>query len=248
MTPGDSTRVDRRMLYGFGFDGQNALLRSMKEISDMTVIASEASGAEYPKQYPPPRRRRQLDLLRLGGPALFHADHHLRVCALFRGLRGAGSGDRAGVVGICHRGRRPDDRADVADAGRHCRRQRPPQAVDRGIRRAAGDRLQPDVVRKARRSQHHPDAAAVLCDRQRRRRIRHRVQQRDDADPGAAGQDRAAVRHRLGHRLCRRHPQPDPGARLSRRQSGDRAHAVRLHAAVRPRPGDACRATASPGR
>ena len=43
------------------------------------------------------------------------------------------------------------DRADVAGAGRDRRRQRPPQAVDRGVRRAAGDRLLPDVVRQARR-------------------------------------------------------------------------------------------------
>ena len=186
-----------------------------------------------------PRRRHQLDFLRLGRAALFHADHDLRVRALFRELRGAGSGQRAGAVGLCHRGRRLDDRADVAGAGRDRRRQRPPQAVDRGIRRAAGDRLQPDVVRQARRSRRHSAAAAGLRHRQRRRRIRHRLQQCDDADAGAAGQDRTAVRHRLGHRLYRRHPQPDPGARLSRRQSRHRAHAVRLLAAVRSRPGDA---------
>ena len=123
----------------------------------------------------------------------------------------------------------------VAGAGRHRRCQRPPQAVDRGVRRAAGDRLLPDVVRQARRRQRDSAAAAGLRDRHHRRRIRHRVQQCDDADAGAAGQDRAIVRHRLGHRLCRRHHQPGPGARLSRRQSRDRTHAVRLHAAVRSR-------------
>ena len=185
----------------------------------MAVIASEAVDADIAEQISAPRRRHQLDLLRLGGAALFHADHHLCVCALFRELRGAGPGERAGAVGICHRGRRPDDRADVAGPGRDCRCQRPPQAVDRGIWRAAGDRLRPDVVRQARRSQHHSGAVAVLCDRERRRRIRHRLQQRDDADAGAAGKNRTAVRHRLGHRLCRRHPQPHPGAGLSRRQS-----------------------------
>ena len=76
-----------------------------------------------------------------------------------------------------------------------------------------------DVVRQARRPQRDPGAAARLCDRDHRRRIRHRLQQRDDAVAGAAGQDRAIVRHRLGHRLCRRHHQPDPGARLSGGQS-----------------------------
>ena len=54
----------------------------------------------------------------------------------------AESGQRAGAVGLCHRGRGTDDRAAVAGARRHRRRQRPPQAVDRRVRRAAGDRLQ----------------------------------------------------------------------------------------------------------
>ena len=63
-----------------------------------------------------------------------------------------------------------------------------------------------------------PAAADRLCGCQRRRRIRHRVQQCDDADAGAAGADRTIVRHRLGHRLCRRHRRADPGARLPRRQ------------------------------
>ena len=62
-------------------------------------------------------------------------------------------------------------------------------------------------------------AAARLRACDHRRRIRHRLQQCDDADAGAAGPDRAIVRHRLGHRIYRRHPEPDPGARLSRRQS-----------------------------
>ena len=96
-----------------------------------------------------------------------------------------------------------------------------------------------DVVRQARRPQRDSAAAARLRDRDHRRRIRHRLQQCDDAVAGAAGQDRAIVRHRLGHRLCRRHPQPDPGARLSGGQPGHRAHAVRIHAAVRSRSGHA---------
>ena len=192
--------------------------------------------------------RHQLDFLRLGGAALFHADHDLRVRALFRHPCGGRSRQRTVAVGLCHRGGGADDRADVAGARRHRRRQRPPQAVDRGVRRAAGDRLLPDVVRQARRCQRHSAAAARLCDRDHRRRIRHRLQQCDDADAGAAGPDRPAVRHRLGHRLCRRHPQPDPGARLSRRQPRDRAHAVRIDAAVRSRSRHAIRATASPGR
>ena len=93
-----------------------------------------------------------------------------------------------------------------------------------------------------------PPLLLAYGDRDHRRRIRHRLQQCDDADAGAAGPDRPAVRHRLGHRLYRRHPQPDPGARLSRRQSRNRAHAVRIHAAVRSRSRHAIRATASPVR
>ena len=127
------------------------------------------------------------------------------------------------------------NRADVAGIGRHCGRQWPAQAMDRGVRRTAGDRLRPDVVRQARRPQRDPAAAARLRHRDRRCRIRNRIQQRDDADAGAAGQDWTVVRLRLGHRLYRRHPQPDPGARLSRRQPRNRAHTVRLHPAVRPR-------------
>ena len=60
--------------------------------------------------------------------------------------------------------------------------------------------------------------------------------------------DRAVVRHRLGHRLYRRHPQPHPGARLSGRQPRHRAYAVRPGAAVRPRSGHPIRAIASPVR
>ena len=96
-----------------------------------------------------------------------------------------------------------------------------------------------DVVRKARRPQRDSGTAAGLRDRDHRRRIRHGLQQRDDAVAGAARQDRAIVRHRLGHRLCRRHYQPDPGARISGGQPGHRAHAVRIHAAVRSRSRDA---------
>src|SRR6202165_1216861 len=44
-----------------------------------------------------------------------------------------------------------DARAVVAGAGRQRGRRRPPKAVDRGVRRAVGDRLLPDVVWKARR-------------------------------------------------------------------------------------------------
>jgi len=49
---------------------------------------------------PAPRRCRQLDLLRLGGAALFHADHDLCVLALFREFCRARPGQRSGAVGI----------------------------------------------------------------------------------------------------------------------------------------------------
>ena len=139
------------------------------------------------------------------------------------------------AVGLCDRGGGTDDRAAVAGAGRDRGRQRPPQALDRGVRRDAGDRRLADVVWQARRPRRHSAIAARLRRGDRRRRIRHRLQQFDDADAGAAGPDRAIVGDRLGHRLCRRHPQPHPGARLSRRQPRDRPHAVRLHAVVRAR-------------
>jgi UMF1 family MFS transporter len=45
--------------------------------------------------------------------------------------------------------------------------------------------------------------------------------------------DGAAVRHQLGNRLCRRHPQSHSGPRLSRSKPRDRAHAVRPCPAVR---------------
>src|SRR5665647_2017276 len=44
-------------------------------------------------------RRYQLDFLRLGRAALFYADHHLRVRALFRHPCGVRSGQRTGAVG-----------------------------------------------------------------------------------------------------------------------------------------------------
>ena len=205
----------------------------------MAVIASEAIGGEIPQHYP--RRAAVISWIFFDWAAqpYFTLITTFVFAPYFASFVAPDPASGQALWGFATAAAGLDDRADVAGAGRDCRCQRPPQAVDRGVRRAAGDRLQPDVDRQARRSRRHPAAAARLCDRDRRRRIRHRLQQCDDADAGAAGPDRAAVRHRLGHRLCRRHPQPDPGARLSRRQSRDRAHAVRLHAAVRSRSGHA---------
>ena len=224
------------MLYGFRRGRQNASFVIRQDIfwHDHLSPSHGRSTAEISAA----RRRYQLDFLRLGGAALFHADHHLRIRALFRYPCGVRSGQRTGLVGLCHRGGRVADRAVVPGARRHRRRQRPPQAMDRRVRGAIGDRLLPDVVRQARRPQRDSAAAAGLRDRDHRRRIRHRLQQCDDADAGAAGSDRTTVRHRMGHRLCRRHRQSDPGARLSRRGSCKRAHAVRFYAAVRSRSPD----------
>src|SRR6476646_5572537 len=91
--------------------------------------------------------RYQLDFLRLGGSTLFHADHHFRVRALFRHPCGVRSRERTGAVGFCDGGRGTGDRGDVTGAGGDCGCERPPQAVGRGVRRTAGDRLRSDVVR-----------------------------------------------------------------------------------------------------
>src|SRR6266404_1704122 len=107
--------------------------------------------------------------------------------------------------------------------------------MDRGLRRTARDRCLADVVREAGRCERHPGVVAGLWHRDHRRRIRHRLQQCDDAAAGAAGPDRPLVRHRLGHRLCRRHFESRAGARLPGRESGHRTHAVRIYPAVRAR-------------
>ena len=132
--------------------------------------------------------------------------------------------------------RRPRDRAAVAGVrrGRGCGR--PAQAVDRGLRRAA-DRSAPTLmwIGKPGDPSHRDAAADRLRHRHHRRGVRHRLQQRDDADAGAAGADGAPVRHRLGDRLHRRHHEPDRGAGLPCRRSEDRPHADRPYAAVRAR-------------
>ena len=94
------------------------------------------------------------------------------------------------------------------------------------------------LARQAGRSGGGP-AGRRVRDRRHRGRIRRRVQQRHDAEPGAAGAARPAVGHRLGGRLCRRTGQPRHRARLPRRQSAERQDPARPHAAVRARSGDA---------
>ena len=70
----------------------------------MTATALAANGTGVKPVYPRRVRRHQLDFLRLGRAALFHADHDLRVRALFRQFRRAESGNGAGDVGLCRRG------------------------------------------------------------------------------------------------------------------------------------------------
>ena len=214
----------------------------------MTVIASEAAGAEMPREYP--RRAAVISWIFFDWAAqpyftlittFVFAPYFASFVAPDPAQGQALWGFATAAAGLMIALLSPVLGAIADASGR-----RKPWIAGFGALLVIG--ASPDVVRKARRPQRHPAAAARLCDRERRRRIRHRLQQRDDADAGAAGQDRAAVRHRLGHRLYRRHPQPHPGARLSRRQPRHRAHAVRLDAAVRSRSGHAIRAIASPVR
>ena len=220
----------------------------LKEIPDMTVIASEAAGAELPREYP--RRAAVISWIFFDWAAqpyftlittFVFAPYFASFVAPDPAQGQALWGFATAAAGLMIALLSPVLGAIADASGR-----RKPWIAGFGALLVIGS--SPDVVRKARRPQRHPAAAARLCDRERRRRIRHRLQQRDDADAGAAGQDRAVVRHRLGHRLYRRHPQPRPGARLSRRQPRNRAYAVRLDAAVRSRSGHAIRATASPAR
>ena len=153
-----------------------------------------------------------------------------------------------GVVGLCRRGGGPHDRVALARARRDRRRGRAAQAVDRGVRRAARRRLDLLWFGKPGDPSARPAGADRLCDRGDRRRIRRRVQQRHDADAGAAGAARPAVGHRLGDRLCGRAGEPRDRARLAGGQSADRQDADRPHAVVRPRSGDCAKATAQPGR
>ena len=203
----------------------------------MTVIASEAAGAEIPREYP--RRAAVISWIFFDWAAqpyftlitTFVFAPYFASCVAPDPAQGQALwGFATAAAGLMIALLSPVLGAIADASGR-----RKPWIA--GVRRAAGGRRLADVVRKARRPQRHPAAVARLCDRQRRRRIRHRLQQRDDADAGAAGSNRAVVRHRLGDRLYRRHPQPHPGARLSGRQPRDRADAVRPGAAVRSRSG-----------
>ncbi|MGY4413489.1 hypothetical protein ACVWW4_005225 [Bradyrhizobium sp. LB7.1] len=213
----------------------------------MTTITSDAR-IKAERILSAARRRRQLDLLRLGRAALFHADHDLRVRTLFCHRHCAESRYRPIAVGLCDGCRGPRDRADVAAARRHCRCFGPQEAMDRWLRRGAGAGILHAVDRKARRSLHHSAAAHRGRARQRRRGIRHPLQQRDDANPGPAGAARPALRHRLGDRLYRRHRQPDDRARFARQpipRPAARCSGSRLCSGSIP---PAIRATAPPDR
>ena len=214
----------------------------------MTVIASEAAGAELPREYP--RRAAVISWIFFDWAAqpyftlittFVFAPYFASFVAPDPAQGQALWGFATAAAGLMIALLSPVLGAIADASGR-----RKPWIAGFGALLVIG--ASPDVVRKARRSQRHPAAAARLCDRERRRRIRHRLQQRDDADAGAAGSNRAVVRHRMGHRLYRRHPQPHPGARLSGREPRYRAYAVRPGAAVRSRSGHAIRAIASPAR
>ena len=55
----------------------------------MTAVSYRGKALRICRENIRPRRRHQLDFLRLGGAALFHADHDLRVRALFCDFRRA---------------------------------------------------------------------------------------------------------------------------------------------------------------
>src|ERR1051326_7734198 len=80
----------------------------------------------------------------------------------------------------------------------------------------------------------HRARARRLCARRGRRAMRARVLQQHDAEPRAARAARAAVRHRVGDRLCGRPDQPRAHPRVPRREPHDRQDAARPPPPLRP--------------
>ena len=208
MTPGNSPPASVTHAIWVRIRPAKRLAGLLKEIPHMTVIASEAAGAEMPREYP--RRAAVISWIFFDWAAqpyftlittFVFAPYFASFVAPDPAQGQALWGFATAAAGLMIALLSPVLGAIADASGR-----RKPWIAGFGALLVIGACA--DVVRKARRPQRHPAAAARLCDRERRRRIRHRLQQRDDADAGAAGQDRAVVRHRMGHRLYRRHPQP----------------------------------------
>ena len=130
------------MLYGFRCRRQNACFVIGQEISEHGGRSLPTRHRRYAaKIYPPRAAVISWIFFDWAAQPYFTLITTFVFAPYFATHVASGSRERTVAVGFCHRGRRHDDRAAVAGAGRDRRCQRPPQAVDRGVRRAAGDRL-----------------------------------------------------------------------------------------------------------
>ena len=178
---------------------------------------------------------RRLGDVRMGDAAVLYPDRHLPVRPLFRELRGRRQGAWPGAVGLRRRRRRHPDRGRIAAARRGRRRQRPAQAVAGDLRRHSC-RRHGDAVARDPRAQGRQSVArhGRVRGGERGCGIRGRVLQRDDADAGAARQDRQIVRHRLGDGLRRRPRRPRFHGGLHRHRPDHRQDHARLLTRLEP--------------
>ena len=212
--------------------------RATKARNAPITRAADAAGPSRPA----PRDRR-LGAVRLGGAAVLHADHHLRLRAVSsprpiapdpvegQALWGFATAARRASWSRCSRRCSARSPTRPGGASRGSRRSARCSSSDRRCCGSAG-RAMPSVI------------PLVLCAYAIGAiGVEFATVFNNAMMPiaGAAGAARPAVRHRLGGRLCRRAGQPHHRARLPRRQSADRQDAARHHAAVRARSGAARR-------
>src|ERR1051326_2596236 len=86
------------------FTSESRAVRSEPSAIILSLLASIghaiACADEPSAPYRLPRRGRRLDPVRMGGAAVLHAGHHLRVRAVFRRKHRRRSAPRPGAVGI----------------------------------------------------------------------------------------------------------------------------------------------------
>ena len=163
-----------------------------------------------PVRHVPAPRDRRLGAVRLGGAAVLHADHHLRLCAVLRVARSRPIRSRGRRCGALRRPRAgPVVAALLAGARRDRGCGRAAQAVDRGVRRAASSsdraccgsagRAMPSVIPLVLCAY----AIGVIG-------VEFAAVFNNAMMPSLVPPERhrPAVRHRLGGRLCRRAVQP----------------------------------------